>query len=209
MESGTLAVWIDGACEITTGTYGMVIKENGHTILATSGYVGTGIGMSNNVAEYSGLIAFLEWLGNNIDKAKKPIHVYSDSQLLVNQVNGKWRALSGSYIPYYNKAMALIAELDEPKNLICEWIPREKNEEADRLSKQELINRGIVITEPRIRVKVNPADQPIEEHSCLNCEWSMYIGQHLGCYAEGRWQTWLKLAKSRKKNDCSYFENKI
>jgi len=137
-----LEVWIDGACEPVnpggTATYGLVIKEKHKTLLREARVVGSGKGMSNNVAEYSGLIAFLDWYGTS--KRKGKANIYSDSELLVNQMKGIYRAKRGTkkglYYPYYQRARELIRQLGN--NFHFEWIPREQNTEADELSKQAL-----------------------------------------------------------------------
>lgn len=57
--------FIDGACEPVnpggTASYGVVVKSDGVTIFTDSAVVGSGLAISNNVAEYSGLLAFLKW----------------------------------------------------------------------------------------------------------------------------------------------------
>jgi len=142
----SLQVYIDGACEPVnpggTATYGVVVRHGTRTVFSHSGVVGSGKMMSNNVGEYSGLIAFLEWY---IDERKGldsgwPV-VHSDSQLLVRQMMGQWRAKSGLYKSYYLKAQDLIKR--HKLKLIFKWVPREQNEEADRLSKQALAEAGV------------------------------------------------------------------
>jgi ribonuclease HI len=154
-----LRVWIDGACEPVnpggTASYGLVVRfhQTNELLFRESKVVGSGQGMSNNVAEYAGLIAFLDWL-EALDKNWIPAisyepdnpsaFVFSDSQLLVNQMNGKWKVNKGLYIPYYNKVMTKIRS--SPTLLVrlaFRWIPREANQEADDLSKQALLAIGI------------------------------------------------------------------
>jgi ribonuclease HI len=131
-----VVVYVDGLCEPRnpggTATYGFVVYINGEKKHEGCGIVGEGEGMSNNVSEYSGLIAALEWLYKN-GYAADEIIVRSDSQLLVNQMSGLWACRGGMYKPYYEKAKAMLRFF---KNIKFEWIPREKNEEADRLSRR-------------------------------------------------------------------------
>ncbi len=100
-----LIAFIDGACEPVnpggTASYGVVAKSNGVTVFTDSAVVGSGPKMSNNVAEYSGLIAFLEWYIQHAHNGKAT--VYSDSSLLINQMTSYWRARRGLYRPFYRR----------------------------------------------------------------------------------------------------------
>ena len=152
-----LEVWIDGACEPInpggTASYGLIIKRqivadkfseihgNKLRLLMVKHVVGNGSTMSNNVAEYSALLAFLGWYYANITN-KEEATIYSDSKLVVNQMNGLWEAKQGLYIPYYETAFNMLCSL-APHNISFRWIPREENYEADNLSKQALLAIGI------------------------------------------------------------------
>jgi len=150
-----LEVWIDGACEPInpkgTASYGLVIKHNGIVLFREGKVIGKGEGYSNNVAEYSGLIAFLKWCENNgylthedfeAQEYEKAL-IQSDSQLLINQMTHMWQVNKGMYVPYWNQASELISHLGIENKLFYRWIPREQNQEADDLSKQALIAVGI------------------------------------------------------------------
>ena len=108
-----LEAWIDGACEPFnpggTASYGMVVKRKFTLLLRRAGLVGSGPGMSNNVAEYSGLIALLAWYRDQ--GLSEPMIIYSDSSLLINQMTGYWGAKDGLYYPYYQEARALHKEI--------------------------------------------------------------------------------------------------
>lgn len=166
-----LKAYIDGACEPVnpggTASYGLVVKSNGITIFTDSAIVGNGPKMSNNVAEYSGLIAFLEWYVQHGDNMKSI--VYSDSSLLVNQMTGRWRVQRGLYLPYYEQACQIIRENTLSDRISFRWVRRDLNEEADRLSKDILITHGVPIFtkeashgKARAKVRLRKGDQ---EHS--------------------------------------------
>ena len=97
--------------------------------------------MSNNVGEYSALFAFLKWFiklqseTSDLELRSSAI-IHSDSQLLINQMDGKWKIKSGLYVPYYINCCDIIREYNLRVRLFYKWIPREENVEADRLSKQ-------------------------------------------------------------------------
>lgn len=84
--------------------------------------------MTNNFAEYFCLVRALKYLHLHRDEK---IKVFSDSTLLVNQMKGKWRVKKGAYLEEYLKARELA---DSFAKLEFEWIPREKNTEADELT---------------------------------------------------------------------------
>jgi phosphoribosylglycinamide formyltransferase-1 len=87
---------------------------------------------TNNVAEYTAIIKALEaakGLGG------KKVTVFSDSELLVRQLNGQYKVKSEQVRPLYKQATALINEFESCK---VRHIAREKNKEADKLVNQAL-----------------------------------------------------------------------
>ena len=137
----TIDCWFDGCCEPTNpgghAAYGVVIEVDGETKLMTGDYVGCGSGISNNVAEYAGVIRILETLADIPGTAV----IHGDSKLVINQLGGKWKSHGGLYVPYMQKAKELLKPLKG--RVKFQWIPREKNEMCDGLSKDVLRNRGV------------------------------------------------------------------
>ena len=86
---------------------------------------------SNNVGEYWGLIKALEYLLVQ-GKAQDEIMVFGDSNLAISQMKGKWRIKNGLYKDQALAAQKLVKNFS---NISFQWIPREKNERADGLSK--------------------------------------------------------------------------
>lgn len=84
---------------------------------------------TNNDAEYRALIEGLEQI-LNIKEINK-INFYSDSRLMVNQVNGLFKVKNGKIKEYILKIRSLEQEIKLP--IIYHLIPREQNVEADRL----------------------------------------------------------------------------
>lgn len=123
-----IEVYTDGRAEPNPGlgTYGYVVYRDGKRIHAEHGIAGHGV--TNNYAEYSCLIEALEHLAAYRDEE---VTVFSDSSLLVNQMKGKWKFKSGAYGQKYLKAKELAETFTK---LRFEWIPREKNSEADELT---------------------------------------------------------------------------
>jgi ribonuclease HI len=139
-EPGILA-WFDGACEPVnpagTASFGVVIKhKDGTVLLRDADMVGRGKAMSNNVAEYAGVLRILKYLSSR-PPGRATIH--GDSNLVINQLNGRWRIKKGLYLAIATETKELLAYLRELGWQInfC-WIPREQNEECDALSRTDV-----------------------------------------------------------------------
>jgi len=131
-----ISVYIDGSCEPINpngiASFGLIVYADGKKLYEQCQVVGEGKGMSNNYAEYCGLCAALKWLiANSLNN--KEIIIYSDSQLLVNQMNELWQCHEGFYAPKYHEALRLKTNFSK---LHFKWIPREQNKEADALSRK-------------------------------------------------------------------------
>ena len=87
---------------------------------------------TNNVAEYVGLINLLRYLIEN-NLTNQSICIYGDSQLVVNQTNHKYRVKSERLLSYFIKTKKLFSQFE---NISINWIPREKNNVVDKLSKK-------------------------------------------------------------------------
>ncbi len=89
-------------------------------------YFYTGIS-TNNEAEYRALIKALKIA---ISKEIKNLKIYSDSELLCNQINGLYKVKSSSLMELYKDTKNLI---NKTKKFSISYIPRNKNKEADKL----------------------------------------------------------------------------
>ena len=115
------------------GTYGYVMMDDvGTVIVRKSGFVGRGLGISNNVAEYAALCEALRFLIKK-NMTSQPIEVRSDSRLVVNQMKGDWKFHKGLYAQKYHEAKNLANQF---RQLSFKWVPREQNQEADALSRE-------------------------------------------------------------------------
>jgi ribonuclease HI len=128
-----ITVYFDGLCypknPCGVAAYGYLIYRDGEIMHKGFGAVGEGVGMTNNVAEYEGLKAAVQWLKDN--EIKEKIAIKGDSQLVIRQMNGEWKinsATSRKYVP-------AIGSMLEGMDVSFMWIPREENEEADGLSR--------------------------------------------------------------------------
>jgi len=139
----TYIAYFDGACEPVnpggTASYGAVIYENDEKIWECAEVYGQGKLMSNNVAEYAGFIAVLEWFIEQ-ELCDAEIVVKGDSMLVINQMFGSWKIKSGLYAPLAEKARERLSQFTNSRG---EWIPRDRNDVADRLSKEVLKRAGV------------------------------------------------------------------
>jgi ribonuclease HI len=127
-----IQVFFDGLCQpINPGgiaCFGFIIKNGANTIHREYGRAANI--STNNVAEYTGIIRALEWLiANNYQNEN--IVIKGDSQLVIQQIKRNFKVKAPTIIPLYHKAMSLIWKFN---HIQFEWIPRELNWEADRLS---------------------------------------------------------------------------
>ena len=87
---------------------------------------------TNNVAEYSGLLAALRWA---VAHGITTLHVRSDSLLLVNQMKGQYRVKNPGLQPLYEEAVALERKIGR---VTLEHVRREFNKDADRLANEAM-----------------------------------------------------------------------
>jgi ribonuclease HI len=83
---------------------------------------------TNNVAEYNGLLAALQWA---IDHGHLELQIKADSELLVKQMRGEYKVKHPGLQPLFVRARLLVMQLDR---VVFEHVRREYNREADRLS---------------------------------------------------------------------------
>lgn len=124
-----LQIYFDGACGPKNpggkAGWGWVAYRNETIIEQAYGYVGEGPAMSNNVAEYSAILAALLWSKT----INEPIEFLGDSMLVISQMSGRWKIRRGLYEKYAREAWRL-----RRSNHRFTWIPRERNSIADALS---------------------------------------------------------------------------
>ncbi len=128
-----LVSYIDGSSIGNPGDsgYGVVIKdEHGSTKEILGGYIGNA---TNNIAEYQALIACLG-LVEKYDLKK--LIIYSDSQLVVNQVKGLYKVKKQHLKKLFDKVQNIINAASYTLSIV--HIPREKNKEADKLARKAI-----------------------------------------------------------------------
>jgi probable phosphoglycerate mutase len=129
-----LVVEADGGSRGNPGVagYGTLVRdpETGRVLSERAEPLGIA---SNNVAEYSGLIAGLE-AAVEIDPSAD-VHVRMDSKLVIEQMAGRWKIKHDDMRRLALQARELAATIrDAGGSVSYEWIPREQNKDADALS---------------------------------------------------------------------------
>ena len=129
-------VHVDGGARGNPGPagFGALIQDaEGRVLAELSEFLGI---QTNNFAEYSGLLATLDFaLGHGYQR----LRVISDSELMVKQVQGKYKVKSPGLRPLYEQAKQKIARLE---GFEIVHALRHKNKDADRLA-NDAMDRGM------------------------------------------------------------------
>lgn len=130
----TVLIYFDGSCEPVnpggTARYGYRVLDEHHDLIhQDTAIVCKGAGATNNVAEWAGVMNAIKHVVESGHKG--PIEIYGDSKLVINQLNGQWKCKKEHLQPYLQESLKLL----EGRVWSASWIPREKNQEADDLSK--------------------------------------------------------------------------
>lgn len=130
-----LKIYTDGGSINNPGpaAIAFVIFQNNHLLHQHSSRIGAN---TNNFAEYSALVGALEWVKKNQREGTLNTTVFSDSNLMINQLNGLYKVKNASIREFILKIRILEQEIKMP--IFYRYIPREKNRLADSLVKKAL-----------------------------------------------------------------------
>jgi ribonuclease HI len=123
-----ITAYFDGGARSNPGPagYGVyVVDDAGNVLAELSGSLGN---TTNNIAEYNGLIAALQWA---VDNKVTQITIKGDSLLIVEQMRGNYKVKNEGLRPLHMQARMLVMQIGDVK---FEHVRRELNKEADRLS---------------------------------------------------------------------------
>ncbi|MFF2110901.1 bifunctional RNase H/acid phosphatase [Rhodococcus sp. ACS1] len=133
MSVGRVVVEADGGSRGNPGPagYGTVVfaAADGAVLAERKESLGT---VTNNVAEYRGLIAGLEAAA---ELGASGVDVRMDSKLVVEQMSGRWKVKHPDMIPLQRRASELARQFD---SVTYTWIPRAENAHADRLANEAM-----------------------------------------------------------------------
>jgi ribonuclease HI len=134
-KPAALPAWranIDGGSRGNPGpaSYGVVIRDpRGEIVARLKKYIGR---TTNNVAEYYGLIAALDYAQSNNIHA---LRIESDSELMVKQMRGQYKVKSADLKPLFERAKKMSQTFSSFR---IEHVYREQNREADALANEAM-----------------------------------------------------------------------
>jgi ribonuclease HI len=123
---------VDGAARGNPGpaSYGVVIRDaRGEIVAKLKKYIGR---MTNNVAEYYGLIAAIDYAQS---RGVRALRIESDSELMVKQMRGQYKVKSEDLRPLFERAKKMSQGFE---SFHIEHVYREQNREADALANEAL-----------------------------------------------------------------------
>ena len=123
-----ITAYFDGGARGNPGPagYGVhIVDDLGNVLSEQHGSLGIA---TNNIAEYRGLIAALQWA---VEHGVTSLTVRGDSQLIVEQMLGNYKVKNEGLKPLYLQARMLVMQIGDVR---FEYVPREQNRDADRLS---------------------------------------------------------------------------
>jgi ribonuclease HI len=206
MQRGQAIIHIDGAARGNPGpaAYAYTIERRGEPLLEHAELIGRA---TNNVAEYTALIRVLE---KAAELSLKRLEVYSDSELLVRQMNGDYRVKNADLQDLYAQAQHLLRSFE---SVTLRHVRREANHRTDELCNRVLdaaTDRDRAASAmakgarpaPSGRSRAEPVSDERARADCVAClrsaakEWSMAGGLG-GLQPEQVWeQLWSILQES-------------
>ena len=129
-------LFTDGASRGNPGLAGagaVLFAENGEEIAANSVYLGN---CTNNVAEYKALIIGLQ---EALLHGCTTLDLALDSELIVRQIQGRYKVKNEFLLPLFNEARTLLARLE---GWSITHVPRAQNARADQLANQGIDQRN-------------------------------------------------------------------
>ncbi len=152
-SQGWITAYCDGGSRGNPGPAGFGVHltdERGAVVGQLSEFLGR---KTNNFAEYSGLLAALDFA---IRERHPRLRVISDSELMVKQIKGQYRVNSPELRPLYEEARRRIGQLE---SFQIQHVLREKNQQADRLANLAM-DRGMGKPVPALRTPASNGAKP-------------------------------------------------
>lgn len=132
--------------------YGAVVRDADTGELLTEASGGLGI-TTNNVAEYSGLIAGLRAA---VKEGARSAEARMDSKLVVEQMSGRWRVKQPHLRPLVSEAAELARQLGDVRYT---WVPRARNVHADRLANEAMDTQAGITRKPGAQTRAHSGPQ--------------------------------------------------
>ncbi len=157
LEPGWVLAHCDGGARGNPGPSGfgaVIADDRGQPLAELSEFLGF---RTNNFAEYSGLLAVLAWA---LEHGRTRVRLISDSELMVKQIQGKYKVSSPDLRPLYEEARRRIARLD---GFQIQHALRHKNKDADRLANEAMdrgMGKGSAADSGRAELRATPYPTP-------------------------------------------------
>ena len=169
--SDTATMHIDGASRGNPGpaAYAVVLARPGLPVVEEADTIGT---TTNNVAEYTALV---EGLALAAELGVTTLQVFSDSELIVNQMNGVFKVKHPDMRPLYEEACRLRKQFAQ---VTIGHVRREQNKRADAIGNDALDGkprkRGQVVSEePLAASRVSPTHAPAKPRAASTTDVSV------------------------------------
>ena len=133
-EAASFRLHVDGGARGNPGPAAIgavLLDEEGNTVAELSETIGIA---TNNIAEYEALLAGLAMA---VDRGVSRLDVYSDSELVIKQLQGSYKVRNEGLRPLHRQALEQLAHLESYRLFA---VPREQNARADKLVNKALDN---------------------------------------------------------------------
>lgn len=165
-----LTVYCDGCAEPNPGSQGIgvVFKQADITIATIAEYIGQG---TNNIAEYRAVVTALKYA---VMQGWQIQAVYTDSNLVINQVTGNWRINKSEFSRLSDEIKNLCKQVGNPRIL---WVRSEDNP-ADAPSRQAIVG----IEPPQRLGRLHIVSKTRKQFICRECGRPILPGS--SCYRQ-------------------------
>jgi ribonuclease HI len=172
-ELGLFTIHTDGAARGNPGpaAFAYTIERPGGSTIEVKGCLGE---TTNNIAEYTAVVRALE---HAHELGARRVVLLSDSELMVNQMTGRYKVKNEGLRPLYEQARELCAHFEA---VTFRHVRREENSRADRLCNEALdgVKSGPAPASPRPKAAAGRADAAREE--ALECLRSVAVAWSRG-----------------------------
>ncbi|MDP2600868.1 MAG: ribonuclease HI family protein [Deltaproteobacteria bacterium] len=127
-----LILYTDGAARGNPGPAGagwVILAASGATLAENKKYLGE---LTNNQAEYQALLLALK---EAMQLKGESLALHCDSELVVRQIKGEYKVKNDGLKPLFREAVLTLSKF---KSYSINHVPREQNEEADRLANEAI-----------------------------------------------------------------------
>ena len=178
-EPPVWTIHIDGAARGNPGpaAYAYVISQDGAAPIEAKSCLGM---TTNNVAEYTALVRALE---RARQLQARRLEIFSDSELLVKQMNGEYRVKNPDLRVLFDQAKALCATFER---VTLQHVPRARNSRADKLCNEALDGAGRTAGPPKGPVQRAVPNGAGTREEAVREEAVTFLRAAAECWARGK-----------------------